>query len=385
MAKTNDIAIIARELLQGDHLVKGKAILVRDGKILDIARRIPNDFQKIDVGRYRLIPGFIDLHLHCDLAPSKASQKQAGVDDKVFAEHLNAISRNHVQFGTTRFLATFCTASLEKLKNYSRLFSSSNSQLEGALSLGVHLEGPFLNPKKAGAQPSEDMQNPSLEVLNDLLSTFGKNLCMMTLAPELQGIEEVIRTLKKHKLLIAMGHTDATYEEACRGIKAGIQYGTHLFNQMRGLHHRELGAAGSILLNDHVFAELIADGIHVDPLMVRLVTRVKPKGKIILATDCFIALKDDEAKCPPRLEEGALAGSALSLRRAVINLTKYSDLDVMDAVHLATINPARALGVDKEYGSLELGKWADIVVIDEKINVKMVFVAGDRVFCNVRK
>jgi N-acetylglucosamine-6-phosphate deacetylase len=291
-------------------------------------------------------------------------------------EHMQRISREHANFGTTRFLATFCTCDLGQLKKIAEYYQNSQAGLAGALALGCHLEGPFLNPKRAGAQPQKFMQKPSSERINQIWNAFGKDLRLMTLTPELPGIKKVIHFLKRKKTVLAMGHTDATYEEACQGIQWGIRYGTHLFNQMRGFHHRELGAAGAILLNDQIYAEIIADGLHLDPLTVMMIARLKDVDKIILATDCFTHLPSDKADRPPRLKNGALAGSSLSLRRAVLNLIKFAGVDLATAIHAATLNPARVLGLENRLGSLETGKEADVVLLDEKLNVHTVIIKG---------
>jgi N-acetylglucosamine-6-phosphate deacetylase len=361
-----NIVIVNGQILQGEKFIEGRNLLIRDGKIVKIDSSMPRGFKTVNAAGCRVIPGFIDLHLHCD--PPRLGQEAQ--------RHLKEISLNHARYGTTRFLATFCTSSLEKFKSYASFLKSSIPLLKGAQPLGCHLEGPFLSSKRAGAQPSADMQVPSLEVLKVLLAVFGKSLRMMTLAPELKGIESIIKELKAKRIRVAMGHTDATYQETQAAIGAGVRYGTHLFNQMRGLHHRELGAVGGILFDDRAFAELIVDGVHVHPLMVKLAIQVKSLKKIVLATDCFVPLKGDGKQDLPRLPDGTLLGSTLSLRRAVINLVKFARVSWIQAMRAATLNPACALGIERDYGTLEPGKYADVVLVDKKFNVKMTIVGG---------
>lgn len=369
--KLENIVIVGGQILQGEKFVKGKMLFIKNGKIYKIDSSMSlKGFKRIDATGYRVIPGFIDLHLHCD-------PPQAGREAQ---HHLEEISLNHARYGTTRFLATFCTSSLEKFKSYAALLKSATSLWRGAQPLGCHLEGPFLNPKRAGAQPKINMQVPSLKVLKILLAAFGKRLRMMTLAPELRGIEKIIKELKAKKIRIAMGHTDATYQEAREGINAGVRYGTHLFNQMRELHHRELGVVGAVLFDDRAFAELIVDGVHVNPLMIKLVFQVKNLEKIVLATDCFVPLKEDGGRALPRLPDGTLLGSTLSLRRAIINLVEFAHVNWAHAIRAATFNPACALGIEREYGTLEPGKCADVVLVDKKFNVKTTIVGGRIVY-----
>ncbi len=360
-------AIVGGKILQGNQFLSRKNLLIKNGKILGIdSKSSPRDAKKIDASGLYVVPGFIDLHLHCDVL-------QKG---KNATQHLQEISLNHAHFGTTRFLATYCTCSLSKLKYYAHSLKLAKTQLTGAQLLGVHLEGPFLNSVKAGAQPSEFILKPSLVVAKKISSYFGNALRLMTLAPELKGIDLIIQFLTQKHVVMSMGHTHATYQEALHGISLGVRYATHLFNQMRGLHHRELGAAGAVLLDERIFSEVIADGFHLHPLMVKLITKVKNLQKIILATDCFTDLQKDDGRNPPRLPDGNLMGSALSLRRALINLIEFSSLDLPTAIQTITLNPARLLGIEDKTGSLDTGKWADIVLMDEHLNIKLTMVGG---------
>ncbi|MBI1884532.1 MAG: N-acetylglucosamine-6-phosphate deacetylase [Chlamydiae bacterium] len=365
--KSDPLVFVGGKILQGNQFVPGN-LLVENGKIESVTSKIPSrKIPQIEASGLKLIPGFIDLHLHCDFQNDES-------------EHLQSISQDHARFGTTRFLATFCTSSIENLKRQGQLFKRAKPLLKGAQVLGCHLEGPFLNPKHAGAQPSEFIRRPSLKVLQSLIKVYGKDLRLMTLAPELKGILPLILYLKSKKVCVSMGHTDASYEEALEGVRLGIRYGTHVFNQMRRIHHRELGATGAALFDERIFAELIADGVHVHPLMVKLALQVKGFEKFVLATDCFMHLKGNDTRHPPRLSSGTLAGSALSLRRAVLNLIKFANLNEGQAIQTATLNPARVLKIDRLFGSLEPGKWADVVLVDQSFNVKMTMVGGRIVY-----
>ncbi len=369
--KNQSLAIVGGKILQGNRFLSRKNLLVKNGKIVVIdSKSSSRHTQKIDASGLYVVPGFIDLHLHCDVLQQKKSD----------IEHLQKISLNHARFGTTRFLATYCTCSLANLKSYAYALKLAKTQLMGAQLLGVHLEGPFLNPKRAGAQPPEFMLEPKLSSMKKILTYFGNALRLMTLAPELKGMDSIIKFLTGKHILTSMGHTHATYQEALHGISLGVQYATHLFNQMRGLHHRELGASGAALFDERVFAEVIADGFHLHPLMVKMVTKIKNLQKIILATDCFTELEKDDGRDPPRLPDGNLMGSALSLRRALINLIEFSSLDLPDAIQTITLNPARLLGIENKTGSLDTGKWADIVLMDKHLNVKLTMVSGKVVF-----
>lgn len=365
-------AIVGGQILQKEGFIKNKSILIKGNRIDAVLSKIPQkEIEVIHVKGCRVIPGFIDLHLHCDL-PDNIEDPES---------YIQKISIDHARYGTTRFLSAFCTSSLRKLEVYSNLLKSLEKTLNGAQILGVHLEGPFINPIKSGAQSKLLIRKPSVKMIHSILEMFGRRLKILTLAPELKGATDIIKVLKKKGVCSAIGHSNANYDEAQVGIKAGVSYGTHLFNQMKSFHHREPGVAGAILMDDRVFAELIADGMHLSPLMVKLVYKVKGPEKLILATDCFADIsRNDSGLRPPRLKDGTLAGSSISLRRAVLNLIKFSGVSLEEGIRTATLNPAVVLGIDKQYGSLEPGKIADIVVIDSKFNVKLTMVGGRIVY-----
>lgn len=369
--KDKTIAITDGKILQGEEFVSGKNLFIRNGRIFKISsEKSSRAFKMIKASGLQIVPGFIDLHLHCDVLEERGDP----------IERLQEISLSHARFGTTRFLATLCTNSLSRFRIYAQAIKQSQKILQGAQVLGAHLEGPFLNPSRAGAQSLSFIQKPNLKMAREIFSIFGKTLSLMTLAPELKGIDPIIQFLKAKGVRLSMGHTDATYQEALHGASLGVSYATHIFNQMRGLHHRELGATGAVLLDSRFFAEVITDGFHLNPMMVKMITQVKDLEKIVLATDCFTKISKDDGRDPPRIGDGNLMGSALSLRRALINLVEFCALSWGEALKTASLNPARALGIDQDFGSLESGKWADLVLMDEKRNVQLTMVGGKIVY-----
>ncbi|MDP2916191.1 MAG: N-acetylglucosamine-6-phosphate deacetylase [Candidatus Aminicenantes bacterium] len=243
--------------------------------------------------------------------------------------------------------------------------------------LGLHLEGPFIAKEKRGAQPESHVRPYSAQELGRYIKAAGKELKIMTLAPEIFGANSLIRSLKRHRIIAAAGHSNASYAEASTGIGAGLRHGTHLFNAMSGLFHRDPGLAGALLLDDRVSVELIADGIHIHPAMVLLVTKIKPLDKIVLVTDA--TRKAGQSRIPLRTKEGRLFGSAITLDIALRNMLRWTSLPMTDVLPMLTLNPARLLGLSARKGRIAAGADADLVILDKTLKVKHVFVRGERV------
>jgi len=339
-------------VLTPDGIIENGAIRIEDGIIAEISRKAAGMGEDINAKGGFVAPGFIDLHIH-------------GKPEK--------ISAREVKFGTTSFLlgsAERIPAAIEEL--------GEMDKPRGARALGLYLEGPYLNPKMRGALPSGSLRSPNLAEAGELVEKFKGHAKVIVIAPELKGAIAVIKIFRKHGVRVSLGHTDATYEEAKRGIDAGAALATHTFNRMRALDHREPGAAGSVLDDNRVYAEVLLDGVHIHPAAFRILLRCKGRDRVILVTDSVASgpLPGSVRRGGVfQLGDGTFAGSALTMNRALENAVDYG-ATLADAVNMAALNPARFLGIDKKKGSIERGKDADIVVFDEKFNVKLTMVKG---------
>ncbi len=320
------------------------------------------------------VPGYIDLHVH----GAKGYDAVDGTD-----EALNAICKAHLAHGTTALCPTILTNPPQiMLKALEAVANSSKKQI-----LGSHLEGPFLSPQKAGAQPREHLLLPDLFLLDELIAAAGTSLRIVTLAPELPGAMALIERLVERDIIVSIGHTNATFKEAQAAIAAGCTLSTHIFNGMRSLHHREPGVLGAILTEPEVTTEVIADGIHLAGPILKLLFKLKAPENFCLITDCTAALEAKPgaarlgdhlvhvANGAVRLPDGTLAGSCLTLDHAVANLIALGQVSLAEAVYAATQVPAKLLGLP-QLGSLEVGKQADIVMVDQQLNVLKVYLAG---------
>ena len=326
---------------------------------------------------YHLVPGFIDLHIH---GANGFDVMDASKDA------LAGISAALLKEGVTSFLATTMTSdisAIERAMNACKNFIASKSK--GATMLGLHLEGPFISTKKTGAQNAKNIIAPDIDKFKELQTASGNNIKIVTLAPECQNSEALIDYLQQQKIIASIGHSDATFAEAKDAFAKGANYTTHLFNAMRGIHHREPGCVTAALLDDNVWVEIIADGKHLHPEIINLILKLKGIDKTILITDAMrakcmqdgvydlggqdVTVKNNTAT----LSDGTLAGSLLKIPDALKNIIKYTKLDLSNAVKMVTENPAKALGVFDRIGSIKVGKNADLVVLDEKFNVVEVF------------
>lgn len=335
---------------------------------------------------YHLIPGLIDLHIHGVKGNDVMDANQ---------QALTAISMALAEEGTTGFLATTMTSSQEKIENALREIKNFMQQAEkvkGANLLGIHLEGPFISPQKIGAQCADYVSSPNIETFKNWQTLADNHIKLVTLAPEEIGSLELIRYLKKNNMIAAMGHTNATYDEALLAIENGCIYVTHLFNAMRGIHQREPGVVTAALLDEKISTELIVDGVHLHPAIVELALKIKGKEKIILVTDamratclgdgCYdlggqtVTVKNNKAT----LSDGTLAGSVLKMPSAIKNMMQFTGCTLFDAIKMASENPAKMIGVFDRKGSIAPNKDADLVVLDDKLNVVLTVCGGEIVY-----
>lgn len=371
--------IINGKIILKDKIVENN-IFFNNEKITEISSREPQDEEIIDAKGLYVSPGFIDIHTH-----------GRGGSDTMYPtfKDINTISKTAIISGVTSFLPTTMTMGIDDTLKAYRNVVESIDKVEGSKILGVHMEGPFINIKNKGAQPGEYVIEPTMENLNALTGNDLEYVKKITIAPEIPNALQLISKLNAKGISVSMGHTCATYEEAVAGIKAGANSGTHTYNAMTGLNHRNPGMVGAIMNHDDVYAELILDGIHVSFASANILLKTKGLDKLCLITDSMEAaglpdgkyalggqdvyVKDHSA----RLEDGTLAGSVLSLNRAVYNAWKHLNLELYQAVQLASYNPARSLH-NYDIGELAVNKNPDIILFDEEVNVKEVYIDGNR-------
>lgn len=332
-----------------------------------------------------VVPGFIDQHIH----GAKGFDAMDGT-----IEALSGIAEALPKEGTTAFLATTMTQSpknintaLETVKNYKNM-----NKAEGAEILGVHLEGPFISSSHIGAQPLEYVAEPLVETFKKYQEVSGNTIKLVSLAPEVPGAEELIKYLKSQNIVASVGHSAAGFNDVEKAVAAGISNVTHTYNAQKAYHHRDIGTVGAALLLDELNCEIICDTIHVSVPAIKMVVKNKPHTKVTLITDAMrakqledgvselggqtVIVKNGEA----RLENGTLAGSVLLMNVAVKNVVEKVGVPFIDAIDMATINPARNLGVDKEMGSIALGKKANLTVLDKDFSVVMTIREGNVVY-----
>jgi len=363
------------------------AILLRDGVIEAIGPResltLAPDAREISALDQTAIPGFLDVHIH-----------GAGGHDvmEASAEAMAAVSKTVARHGTTSMLATTVTASPEvTIRSVEGLAKYICVQHETADAraevLGIHFEGPFISPARRGVHPPEWIKLPSADFLEKLLQAAEGNAQILTIAPELLGAMPCIDAARKAGMVVAMGHTDATYEQARAAIAHGARHAVHVYNAMRPFSHRDSGVIGAVLTSPDVSAELIADGVHVDDAAMRLLLQAKGAGGVVLISDGISATGMPDGKymlgqfevtvsggvC--RNSEGKLAGSTLTLDRALRNIVALG-ASVADAVRMLTLNPATLLGLEFKKGALRAGADADIVLLDEGLQIRTIFTRG---------
>jgi N-acetylglucosamine-6-phosphate deacetylase len=332
-----------------------------------------------DLDRRYLLPGFIDLHMH------GGGGAQITTDDP---DEIRTAVAFHQRHGTTRTLASLVTDQLDRMAAAVRTIAGIIHGTPDGPIAGVHLEGPFLNPARRGSHHSEYLLAPDRTALRHLLDAGAGTVRVVTLAPELPGGLDLIRELVAADVIAAVGHTDATFDQAREAFAAGARLATHLFNAMRHFHHRDPGPAGAALADDTVTCELINDGFHVHEEAVRIATATAGPGRIAFVTDATPAagMTDGQFHLGPvpifardgkvTLADGSLAGSTLTMDAAVRHAVRCVGLPVHEAAIAAATSPAAVLGIGERTGSLHPGKDADLVVLDDRLHLETVLVRG---------
>lgn len=376
--------LTSARLLTPDELVHQPVVVIEDGLIASIEARssapLPSG-RHVDLPDATLIPALFDVHIH-----------GCGGHDVMEATEsaLSRIGTFLASHGVGAYCATTVTAPLDTLlRSLSGLARLLDQPLDGARPVGIHLEGPFLLPHKRGAHAESQLLEPSIALFERFWQASEGNIRMMTIAPELPGAEETIAHATKLGVRVSLGHSDAGAEAARRGIQAGAVTATHTFNAMRRFDHRDPGLLGEVLTNDRLFAEIICDGLHVDPAAVRLFWKVKGAQRALLVTDAMagtgmpdgtywlgeLEVRVKNGRCI--IGEDTLAGSTLTLDRAVRNFADFTGASLAETIGLATRNPARMTGFETEIGQLAPGRSADIAVLSSKNEVVETFLNGE--------
>lgn len=375
------------KIITPSEVLIGYEVLVKQGKITKIDMQ--ENMQNIEVdeiidgkGQY-LSPGFIDIHNHGNSGYDFMDSTKEAID---------SIGKYHLQNGVTSYLGTVLTQSYENIIEAVKNIANYENKENSSQILGIHLEGPFFSHSKKGAQPDKFIRDPDISFIKELIKISDNKLKMVSIAPEKDGSLELIRYLKEKNVEVSMAHSNATYEESMKGINNGATISTHLYNGMRSFNHREPGIIGASLTDDRVYCELICDRIHLHDAAIKLALKAKGADKIILVSDAMRAagLKDGEFELggqkvmvingEARLSDGSLAGSTLNLYKAVYNMVKFLHVPIHEAVKMASLSPARAIGVHGNKGSIEVGKDADMLLLDDNVNISCVIKGGNVIF-----
>jgi len=361
-------------------------ITVKDGRISSVSGASLNteQYPEIDAKGKKVVPGFIDIHTH-------------GADNidvnHATAEDYCKLGKFFASRGTTSYQASIVTDTEENtLRCIEQIKKAMEMDPCGANLIGIHMEGPFLGPDYKGSMPGHLLKNADLELFRRYYDASGGKITYITIAPEIEGSLDLIREAVKTGVVVCIGHSGADYETAIESISNGAAAVTHIFNAMRPLHHHNPGIVGAALESD-VYCEAICDGRHLHPATVRLLIKTKGLGRVVAVTDSIMAtgLPDGEyilgvnkvrvTNGDARLvSDGTRAGSTLTADTALKNLIKFTGRTLGEIIPLLTVNPARLMRIDDRKGSIETGKDADLVILDDNLDVETTIVGGRIVY-----
>jgi N-acetylglucosamine-6-phosphate deacetylase len=381
------LALYNGTLHTGLTVLHRSTILVENGRIKDVMSNelfeklsLPEGTKVIDLKQINVSPGLIDTHIH--------GVNGAGTEDGD-PESILKMSASLPRYGVTAFLPTLYPMEENRFIDCIKAVREAKGNEQGARIFGMHLEGPFISPSKLGVQKPDTVRAIDVDFMERLWQASGGSIRLMTVAPELKGLRELALYSIERQIVLSAGHTNATYDEMLEAMSLGITHATHFFNAMRKLHHRDPGVVGALLLHREISCEIIADGFHVHPSLIKLLMRNKDIDKIVMVTDalrptgqhggCLLANNEEVYLSNDgvfrRKGDDVIAGSSLTMDQGVENLYNFGiALDL--ALRMATCNPARVIGEDKKFGYLIPGMTADIAVFDYDFDVKLTLVGG---------
>lgn len=380
MQTANSYYIKAKEIFAENQVLKNHLLLIKDGIIADITDTPQANTPIVDVGNYKLLPGFLDLHIHgregCDIMDATRTS-------------IETISNSLAKHGVVGFLGTTVTATWDcTLKAFRAIGEAYHNQPDGAQVLGAYNEGLFFTEDHKGAHDEKYFLPLNKTNIDAIIDASQGALKVVALAPELENSDEIIRYLSSKNIKPMLGHTNANYQQTCDALHAGACGGVHVFNGMKGIHHRDPGCAGAVLLDKQAYVEVIADGVHLHPGILELIYRLKGSDKMGLISDCIVAggkpdgtyrlgMLDVHVKNGiARTDSGSLAGSTLTLEKAVANLIHLADIPPLKAVHMASLMPAKFLGVNDTLGSIAPNKRACLTLVDDNFEVQATIIDG---------
>ncbi|AQP53406.1 N-acetylglucosamine-6-phosphate deacetylase [Vagococcus penaei] len=374
----------AKKIFLENRIATDAYLEINEGKFGNVYQKVPSEAVVIDVGDNWVGPGLVDTHIH--------GFHNFDVMDNSF-DSLEAISKGLLGCGVTSFLPTTLTSSFDLLNAVAKTISEHHNKVSGAKIQGIFFEGPYFTEKHKGAQNPSYFKDPSMAEFRKWQTSANGMIKKIALAPERPGAAEFTQELVAEDVTVSLAHSEATYQEAQQVVDAGASIFVHTFNGMSGLSHRDPGMVGCAMNNSSVYNELICDGHHVHPVAVNILTKLKTPEKIALITDCMraggmpdghyklgefpVEVKDGAA----RLESnGSLAGSVLTLIDGVKNVSEWEVATVADALNMASIVPAKSVGIDTLCGSISSGKAADFIIITPDIELLETYLDGNLVF-----
>lgn len=370
----------AKYIILENTVLQGYYMEVEDGKIKSFSKEKPDFYE--DLGEI-IAPGLVDTHIHGYCGEDIMNAKPGA---------LNIISEALLETGVTSFLPTTLTDSTERLNEACRIVGEEYRDVKGAKIRGIFLEGPFFTEKYKGAQNEKYMSDPDIEKLKKWKELSNGLVNKIAIAPERENVTDFIHKANAMGVYVALGHSDASYEDAMEAVNEGANIFVHTYNGMSGLHHRNPGMVGAAM-NSNAISELICDGHHVNPAAANILMNVKGRDHIALITDCMSAggmkdgdymlgefpviVKDGTARLK---DSGSLAGSILKLKDAVKNIVSWEIADVFEAIQMASLIPAKSVGIDDVCGKLKVGYDADFIILNEDLELEATYINGKRAY-----
>lgn len=375
------------KLILTDKVLENVYLEVKDGKFMGLYEndsQLNGEYTLIDYSNKIVGPGFVETHIHGYLGKDV-------MDGEI--EGLNTIAQGLLSTGVTSWLPTTLTSSRQSLNDVCQLIGENYQNIKGAKIQGIFLEGPYFTTKHKGAQNPDYMSDPVIEELKNWQALSNQMIKKIALAPEREHVIPFVEYAQSQNIKVGLAHSEASFKQAEKAVKAGANIFVHTYNGMSGLHHREPGMVGAALTLEHCYAEVIADGQHVHPKAIEVLVKSRGVEEVILITDSMRAagLGDGRSRlgefevevkdgCARLVEGGSLAGSILKMNEAVKNIVDWGIVDLPSAVRMASINAAKSVGIEEKCGAIKLGFDADFIVLNQNNELEATYLNGQKVY-----